>query len=266
MRDWWQAGRQTVGTWCSMPTPAAVEATAQAGFDWVIVDWQHGHFGEDSLGMMILVASHAGAVPLVRVPVNEPWPIQRALDLGAHGIVVPLVNSAADAGRAAAAMRYPPAGVRSVGPIRASRAIGADLAQANREVVCIVQIETVEALAAVDAIAGTDGVDALFVGPADMATSLGLALGAPELEDHLGPIPVAAARHGVALGRHVNTVAEARTLFAAGYGFLAISGDTELLAAAAVQTALEARIEPGPARPEPHDLGGRLLVTSDPDR
>jgi 4-hydroxy-2-oxoheptanedioate aldolase len=168
LRASWRKGRETVGTWCSLPSPGAVETVAQSGFDWVVVDWQHGQFGGESLGIMIQVASLAGAVPLVRVPLNEPWLIQKALDLGAHGIIVPLVNTRAEAERAAAACRYPPLGVRSFGPIRAARTIGWEPDQANAEVVCIVQIETAESLENVEQIAATPGVDALFVGPADL--------------------------------------------------------------------------------------------------
>jgi 4-hydroxy-2-oxoheptanedioate aldolase len=263
-RRWWAAGQQTVGTWCSLPAPAAVEAVAQSGFDWVIVDWQHGHFGGDSLGTMILVASHAGAVPIVRVPLNDPWLIQKALDLGAYGVVVPLVNSVEEAQRAAAATRYPPQGVRSFGPIRASRSIGWEPEAANREVVCIVQIETAEALAAVEQIAAVDGVDALFVGPADMAISLGLPLGAPELEGHLAPVLAAARNRGLPLGRHVDAAADAPALFEAGYSFLAVGGDSEFLGEAAARAAVDARAGAAPARGDVRDNVCRLLVSSAP--
>ena len=264
LRRWWAAGQQTVGTWCSLPAPAAVEAVAQSGFDWVIIDWQHGHFGGESLGTMILVAAHAGAVPIVRVPLNEPWLIQKALDLGAHGVLVPLVNSVADARRAAAATRYPPRGVRSFGPIRASRSIGWEPETANREVVCIVQIETAEALAAVEQIAAVEGVDALFVGPADMAIALGLPLGAPELEKHLAPVRAAARERALPLGCHVDVPADAPALFASGYSFLAVGGDSEFLGAAAATAAVDARARPAPERGDVRDNVCRLLVSSAP--
>jgi 4-hydroxy-2-oxoheptanedioate aldolase len=169
LRESWKEGRETVGTWCSLPSPGAVETVAQSGFDWVVIDWQHGQFGGDSLGIMIQVASLAGALPLVRVPLNDAGLIQKALDLGAHGVIVPLVNTRAEAERAAAACRYPPLGVRSFGPIRSSRAIGWEPRQANAEIVCIVQIETAESLDNMQEISATPGVDALFVGPADLA-------------------------------------------------------------------------------------------------
>jgi 4-hydroxy-2-oxoheptanedioate aldolase len=264
LRRWWAAGDQTVGTWCSLPFPAAVEAVAQSGFDWVIVDWQHGHFGDDALGTMILVAAHAGAVPLVRVPLNEPWLIQKALDLGAHGVVVPLVNSVEEAQRAAAATRYPPRGVRSYSPIRTSRSIGWEPADANREVVCILQIETAESVAAVEGIASVDGVDALFVGPADTAISLGLPFGAPELEDHLAPVVEAARARGLPLGRHADTAARGHALLAAGYSFVAVGGDTEFLGEAAARAVADARTGAAPQRGDIRDDVCRLLVSSAP--
>lgn len=264
LRRWWAAGAQTVGTWCSLPSPAAVEAVAQSGFDWVIIDWQHGHFGDDALGTLILVAAHAGAVPIVRVPFNEPWLIQKALDLGAHGVVVPLVNSVDDAQRAAGATRYPPRGVRSFGPIRASRSIGSEPAAANREVVCIVQIETAEALVAAAGIAAVDGVDALFIGPADMAISLGLPPGAPELERHLEPVVAIARERGLPLGRHADTAEGGRALLAAGYGFVAVGGDTEFLGVAAAQAAVDARGGAPAAPASGRDNACRLLVSSAP--
>jgi 4-hydroxy-2-oxoheptanedioate aldolase len=264
LRRWWADGEQTVGSWCSLPTPAAVEAVAQAGFDWVIVDWQHGHFGDDALGTMILTAAHGGAVPLIRVPLNEPWLIQKALDLGAHGVIVPLVNSVAEAQRAAVATRYPPRGIRSFGPIRAPRSIGSDPADANREVACIVQIETGAALDAVAEIAAVDGVDALFVGPADMALSLGLPFGAPELEGHLAAAVAAARERGLPIGRHADTAAAGRALLQAGYDFVAVGGDAEFLGTAAAQAAVDARDGARPARPDPAENACRLLVSSAP--
>ncbi|MDX6550331.1 MAG: 4-hydroxy-2-oxoheptanedioate aldolase [Gaiellales bacterium] len=264
LRASWKEGRETVGTWCSLPSPGAVETVAQSGFDWVVVDWQHGQFGGESLGILIQVASLAGAVPLVRVPLNEPWMIQKALDLGAHGIIVPLVNTRDEAERAAAACRYPPLGVRSFGPIRAARAVGWEPDQANAEVVCIVQIETAESLENVEQIAAVPGVDALFVGPADLAISLGLGLGSPELEPRLGPVMDAAARHGLAVGRHCDDADGARAAFASGVLFVAVGGDTEFLGSASAAAAADSRTKPAGARPPFADTVTRMLVSSAP--
>jgi 4-hydroxy-2-oxoheptanedioate aldolase len=264
LRRGWSAGERTVGTWCTVPHRAAVEVVAQAGFDWVIVDWQHGHFGAESLASMIDAAAFAGAVPLVRVPVNESWMIQKALDLGGYGVVVPLVNTAADARRAAEATRYPPRGVRSFGPVRASRAIGWEPGQADGEVVCIVQIETAEALRNAEAIAATPGVDALFVGPADLALSLRLPLGAPELDERVRPVLDAAARCGLPVGRHSDTAEEARAAFAREFRFVAVASDMELLGAACAEAVTASRGGDARGRPAYTDNLVRTLVSSAP--
>jgi 4-hydroxy-2-oxoheptanedioate aldolase len=262
LRESWKEGRETVGTWCSLPSPGAVETVAQSGFDWVVIDWQHGQFGGDSLGIMIQVASLAGALPLVRVPLNDAGLIQKALDLGAHGVIVPLVNTRAEAERAAAACRYPPLGVRSFGPIRSSRAIGWEPRQANAEIVCIVQIETAESLDNMQEISATPGVDALFVGPADLAISLGLELGAPELSDRFGPVMEAAARHGLAVGRHCDDSAGARAALASGFLFVAVGGDTEFLGGAAAAAAADSRTKAADGRTPFADNVCRMLVSS----
>jgi len=136
--------------------------------------------------------------------------------------------------------------------------------QANREVVCIVQVETAQALATVTDIAAVDGVDALFVGPADMALSLGLPFGAPELESQLAPVLSAAQERGLPLGRHADTAAQGRAVLAAGYSFVAVGGDAEFLGAAATQAACDARPAAAPERHDVRDNVCRLLVSSAP--
>src|SRR5207247_943507 len=114
-------------------------------------------------------------VPVVRVPCNDPATIMKALDLGAYGIIVPLINTADDAAKAVAACRYPPVGMRSSGPVRAVHYGGSDyLAKANDEIVVMAMIETKEGLANLDAICATKGLDAVYIGPADLSFALGL--------------------------------------------------------------------------------------------
>lgn len=259
----WAADCQTIGTWCSLPALGAVEAVAQAGFDWVIIDWQHGQFDGESLGLMIQTAAVAGAVPLVRVPLNEPWMIQKALDLGGFGIIVPLVNTAEEAVAAVAACRYAPLGIRSFGPIRAARAIGWEPEQANAEVLCIVQIETRESLENVAKIAAVPGVDGMFVGPADLAISMGLPLGSPEVDASLGPVIAAGAANGVAVGRNCDLPPDARAAFAAGFLFVGVGGDTEFLGRAANEAARASLPEPA-NRGTYVDNVVRLLVSTAP--
>src|SRR5438552_6149692 len=133
--------RQTVG-WCEIPSAFSAEVMSRSGFDWVCVDWQHGLAGAETLGTMIQAISMNGVAPLVRVPFNEPWLIQKALDLGAFGVVVPMVNSADEARRAAQSCQYAPAGFRSFGPIRSASVIGTDPRTVDSNVLCIVMIET----------------------------------------------------------------------------------------------------------------------------
>ena len=148
---------------------------ANAGFDWVCLDMQHGMLDYNDIKIMLPAISTTDTIPLVRVPWNEPYEIMKALDAGAYGVVVPMVNNREEAESAVAACRYPPQGNRSFGPLRASIYAGAGYAQeANSELACIVMIETEEALQNLDDIMSTPGVDGVYIGPADLAYALGL--------------------------------------------------------------------------------------------
>src|SRR5579871_1937588 len=164
-------GRPSFGAWCCLEGSLAAEFMGGAGFDWVIVDAQHGAPAVAGLVPVLQALQIGGTPAVVRVPWTDPPTIMRVLDLGAAGVLVPMVNNPADAAAAAAAMRYPPDGIRSYGQTRPRYASTAD---ANADVVLLVMIETVEALANVAAIAETPGVDGLFVGPVDLGLSLGL--------------------------------------------------------------------------------------------
>jgi 4-hydroxy-2-oxoheptanedioate aldolase len=176
---------------------------AGIGFDWVCIDAQHGLIGyQEMLGMLQAVAVK-GVPALVRVPWNEPGWIMKALDAGAAGVIVPMVNSPEEARAAAGACRYPPQGYRSWGPTRASLGV-ADYAPelANRSVVCAVMVETAPALEQLDEILAVPGVDAVFMGPSDFAISMGLAPRSddPEHRRRLDGMPAVCRRHGVVAG------------------------------------------------------------------
>ena len=163
------------GVICSMPDPFSAEMLGWTGVDWVCVDLQHGMVGQEALVGILQAFALTKTPTLVRVPWNDPAQIMHALDTGASGVIVPMVNSAADAVQAVAACRYPPLGIRSWGPTRAI--LGRpkyDVDSANREVICTVMIETREAMAALDEILAVPGVDAAFVGPSDLAIAHGL--------------------------------------------------------------------------------------------
>jgi 4-hydroxy-2-oxoheptanedioate aldolase len=149
---------------------------ARQGFDALCVDMQHGLTDMSDLWGLLQAISQTDTVPVVRVPWNDPATIMKALDFGAYGLIVPLVNTAQDAAAAVAACRYPPVGMRSSGPVRAVHYGGPDyLAQANGEIVVMAMIETREGLDNLDAICATPGLDAVYIGPADLSFALGLA-------------------------------------------------------------------------------------------
>jgi 4-hydroxy-2-oxoheptanedioate aldolase len=221
----------------------------QLGFDWVCVDLQHGLAGLESAAPMLQAITVTGAVPLVRVPANEPWLIMRVLDLGASGVVVPLVGTPEEAARAAAACRYPPDGVRSWGPVRTSAALGASAAERNERVLCIVMVETRDGVENLDAICAVAGVDGVYVGPRDLGLSYGLAP-SPELEALIEGIVATCRQHGVPAGIHARSGQSARAYAAAGCLFASVATDRELLArvsGAELAAALGRDPAPGPA-------------------
>jgi 4-hydroxy-2-oxoheptanedioate aldolase len=165
-----------VAGWCQLPSPTAAEIVGSSGVDLVCLDAQHGLLGDDSL--LASLQALRGVPTLVRVPHNAPAPIARVLDRGADGVIVPLVDSAAEAAAAAAACAYPPAGVRSFGPTRVAWT-GADTGARGR---CVIMVETMAAVADLHAILQVEGVDAIFVGPSDLSLSSGRAA-VPPLDD-----------------------------------------------------------------------------------
>jgi len=171
----WRAGEQTIGGWLGIDSSFTAEIMAQVGFDWLCLDMQHGMLDYNDVKRMLPAISTTKTIPIVRVPWNEPYEIMKALDAGAYGVIVPLVNNRAEAEQAVAACRYPPEGIRSFGPARASLYAGPGyLTEANAHMACIVMIETKEALDNLDEILSTPGVDAAYIGPADLAFALGL--------------------------------------------------------------------------------------------
>ena len=175
LKQLWREGKPALGVWVSTGDPYVVESLGRAGFDWVLIDMQHGMGIDVGRAVACLQAlSGAEAVALVRLPWNQPEYFQWVLDAGAQGVLVPLVNTPEDARRAVQACRYPPLGNRSFGPNRA-RLYGPDyFERANDEVALLVQVETREAVEQAEAIARVEGVDALYIGPADLAISMGL--------------------------------------------------------------------------------------------
>lgn len=233
LRQLWADGQGTVGGWCEIPSSLSAEVMSRCGFDWVCVDWQHGLASLETVANMVQAISIGGSVPLVRVPFNEPWLIMNVLDVGAYGVIVPLVNNNEDAKKAAAACRYPPRGIRSFGPIRTAVAIGPDPIQCNDEILCIVMIETAEAVDNAASICATPGVDGVFIGPVD----LGLSFGHDPNLDAIDRGPIDQILHAcrasdVAPGIHCASGTTATTYLQNGFLFTAVASDRDFLASA----------------------------------
>ncbi|MCI0581551.1 MAG: aldolase/citrate lyase family protein [Chloroflexi bacterium] len=200
------AGDLLFGAWTDVASPLAAEITARAGYDWCVIDLEHGEATEAELLAVMLAVEVSGAAALVRPPSGERLRIGRALDLGAAGIVVPQLHGAADAAEAVTFLRYPPAGRRGVALRTRGGKLGSlghtEIRSVNDEIVGIVQIESPGALREVDAIAATEGVDVLFVGPADLSHSLGIPgeFSNPTYTDALDAVVAACRRHGKAPG------------------------------------------------------------------
>jgi 4-hydroxy-2-oxoheptanedioate aldolase len=225
----WAAGATTFGGWCSIPSSVSAEFMAAEGFDYVGVDCQHGLTGPDTLVPMLQAIGRYDAPAVVRVPVKSGWWIQRALDCGAEAVIVPMVNSAEEAAEAASHCRYAPLGQRSFGPIRSELVIGADAAAANERVACLVMIETVAGVQAVDAICATPGVEGVYVGPADLAISFGLS---PRLApipgahaDAMDRVVAACAARGIVPGVHSGSGEHARSFAERGFRMITVASD-----------------------------------------
>ena len=231
-----RAGQASLGTFIGMATPVSAEVCAAAGFDWVLLDLEHGAGGEEQVRDVVPAAGSYGVPTLVRVEAAERIRIGRALDSGAAGIMLPRLNSAAEVQAALTHLRYPPAGDRGVATYNRACRFGMDpgaLDRANQETLCVVQIESAAAVSAADEIAALDGVDVLFIGPRDLSHDLGVPgdTTAPVYVEALDVVLVAARAHGKACGMLVGDGAIAAERLAQGWSFLAIGSDSTLLAA-----------------------------------
>jgi 4-hydroxy-2-oxoheptanedioate aldolase len=231
MKARWRQGKAVVGGWCAIPSHFSAEIVAASGVDYVCVDMQHGlaDLG-DAIGMLQAMAVH-GPTPLVRVPPNDLGTAQRVLDAGAQGVIFPLVNTRAQSLDSIAACRYPPEGTRSFGPVRSRMHLGADVRHANAEVACIVMIETNEAMDNLEAIISGTGIDAVYVGPNDLALGLGLETGSddPRLGSAIEHILQTCRSAGVPAGIHAVSGADAGAWVARGFSMATISTDAALL-------------------------------------
>jgi 4-hydroxy-2-oxoheptanedioate aldolase len=234
VRDRLRRGPTLLGTFSVIPSVEVVELIGLAGFDAVVLDMEHGGYELDNLGAVILAARARNIEPLVRVRWNEPALIGAVLDAGAAGVIVPHVQSADDAAAVVAAGRFPPAGARGAHPwVRAADYdAGSEwFARANDSVALVVMVEGVEGLAAVDDILATPGLDAVFIGPVDLASSLGLGtqLDHPRVLEAVQDVVERAAAAGVAAACFSATAEGARRWLDLGVRMVMVGVDTQIL-------------------------------------
>jgi 4-hydroxy-2-oxoheptanedioate aldolase len=238
VKEKWSKGQVAVGGWLGINSSFSAEIMAHQGFDWLCVDMQHGAADFQTAISMLQAISTTPTMPFARVPWNEPSMIMKLLDAGAYGIIVPMIETKEDAERAVWAMRYPPKGMRSSGPFRASY-YGGDGYQdaANDEMVLAVMIETPKALENLDAIASVDGIDALYIGPSDLSQALGLGprynADNPKHAETVLKIRDAAVRHGKIPGVHTSGADLSSRYIRDGFKMVLLTADSACLAAKA---------------------------------
>jgi 4-hydroxy-2-oxoheptanedioate aldolase len=233
-----RAGETVFSAWCSLASPIVAEAIAREGFPAVVIDVQHGLWDIAATMAAIGAVNHAGAAPVVRVPLNDFAFVSRALDAGAEAIIAPMINTPSDARTFAAVAKFPPLGERSWGPQRAmvlqARTVSTDyLREANEGTLTLAMIETPMALANVEDIAASDGIDALFIGPYDLSTALsgGKAqdVQAPEVERAIDRIGEAARKAGKIPGVYCRDAERALAMAKRGFRFVTVGSDLGLV-------------------------------------
>jgi 4-hydroxy-2-oxoheptanedioate aldolase len=228
-------GAKQAGLWLTLESSNATEVLAGAGYDWLLLDMEHTTVDPSQIAGHVRAASGGTAELAVRIPWNEPIMVKRLLDAGVRTLMFPCVQSAAEAEAAVAATRYPPHGIRGVsGNMRAnSFARVKDYAETYQQEQCvIVQLESPKAIAAIEQIGAVEGVDALFIGPNDLAATMGRfgKPGAPEVKAVIADAIVRINKTGKAAGILNFNISEARALFKAGFAFIAVNSDTGILA------------------------------------
>jgi 4-hydroxy-2-oxoheptanedioate aldolase len=229
----WAAGETTFGVWGTIDSSFTAELIAAERPDFFCCDQQHGVLDYQRMVTILQGVRASGSTAIARVPNHDPMLIGKTLDAGADGVIVPMVRTPEEAALLAAACRYQPQGIRSYGPSRAAITAGSREPRALERVACILMIETASALEHVDAIAATPGVDALYVGPADLSLSLGLDPGferpEPAFRDAIDAVLAACRRHGIAAGVQCGNGAMARRQAERGFQLIAVATDADVL-------------------------------------
>ncbi|MDQ3248802.1 MAG: aldolase/citrate lyase family protein [Chloroflexota bacterium] len=246
-----QAGERTVGAWLQLASPLTAEIMSRAGFDWLMIDMEHGPGDIMTLIAQLQAMNGSNVTGLVRTPWNDFVMIKRILDAGAAGVLVPYVNTQAEAEAAVRACKYPPAGVRGIaGSPRAAgygQAIMDYLRHANDEIFVMTAVETPTAVANLDAILTVPGLDAIFIGPMDLATSMGYFgdPSQPAVQSVIGEIETKVLASGKALGTIANAWEQAERLYARGYQMVMVMADGTALAKTAAEAVARFRALPG---------------------
>lgn len=251
LQDLLSSGAPVWGGWVVGPTVLGPEEFAAAGYDYVGFDVQHGYLGDADVAQMLRRLEHVPIATVVRLPGVDAAPIGRVLDAGADGVIVAMVETPEQAAAAVAATRYPPAGVRSYGPLRTT--LGFDTAQLQDRVSVFAMIETTVGLAAIDDICAVPGLTGIYVGPADLAISMGHspvgALAEPSVRDAIIGIQQRTAAAGLVSGIHAGAGMPANALRQEGFQMITLASESQALRRGAAAHLEEARGAPpsGPA-------------------
>jgi 2-keto-3-deoxy-L-rhamnonate aldolase RhmA len=245
-------GRPTAGAWLSMCSSISAEVMSRGGFDWLLIDMEHGHGDYQTLLAQLQAIEGSPVIPIVRVQWNDPAVIKRVLDIGAYGVMIPWIADRREAEAAVRATKYPPAGIRGIAGSHRAGGYGRHAAEywkrANDEILVVLQVETPTAVAEVEEIVKLPGLDVLFIGPADLSTGLGHMgdPGHPDVQAAMARVETAAKAHGIALGNITRSWEQARELYKRGYQFLTLCSDTSLLVQGAkdVMTRFEQDVRP----------------------
>jgi 4-hydroxy-2-oxoheptanedioate aldolase len=234
----WQAGQKTINGWLALPDGSCSEAMAHAGWDSLTIDMQHGLVDyQDALNMLRGIST-TETVPMVRVPWLDEGIIMKMLDAGTYGIICPMINTADDAARLAKACRYPPRGVRSTGPVRASLYGGADYAKnADDTVLCFAMIETLEAVKNLESILAVKEINGIYIGPSDLSLAHGYQPGfdreEPQMLEVITSIISRVSSNRKFLGIHCGSVAYGRRMLGLGANFITVGSDMRFVSAGA---------------------------------
>jgi 4-hydroxy-2-oxoheptanedioate aldolase len=241
------AGETTIGAFVNLGSLAAAELTARAGFDWVIVDLEHGMGSEADLHAQLLAVQGTPTSGLVRVASAERLRVGRALDMGADGLMIPRLETALEVAETLSWMRYPPRGIRGVALPNRGGGYGetshADLHQRNERLLGVFQVESPAAVDQADALAEIDGVDVLFVGPADLSHAMGIPgqLTDPAFTAALDRVVAACRAHGKSAGILLRDSSEVLATLARGFTFIGVGSDSSFVTAGARSAVAESR-------------------------